>query len=322
MKFWAGLIIGIAATMVVVMGWRMWPRSKVEMPVVVKEYPLQKYAIENLAARQEWGGVIELGEITATESGYIARKFYFDSDGKRVSGLMHIPDECVKCPTVVQFRGYYDRETYFSGAGTYRTASEFARAGMVSIAPDFLGFGESASPSADVFEARFQTYTAAVNLLYSIKSLNFVDNEKIGIWGHSNGGHIALTALEITGRQYPTVLWAPVTAVFPYSILYYTDDYDDEGWALRQDLARFEEDYDVNKFTLVNYLEKVQAPMLLLQGTVDLDIPLKWSRGIVDQLEKLEKDVEYREYSGADHNMVPRWNEAVGESIEFFRKSW
>ena len=84
----------------------------------------------------------------------------------------------------------------------------------------------------DVFEERFQTYTTAMNLLAGIEKWERAG--KIGIWGHSNGGQIALTVLEISQKEYPTVLWAPVSKPFPYSILYYTDEAEDRGKALRK----------------------------------------------------------------------------------------
>ena len=326
MKFVVGLAVGLVAGFIIgFIDWdNLWPRQvPMTVPEVV-ELPLEKYQVEKLAARTDWGSAIEMGELEATHSassgqaGYVIQKFYFESDGDRVSGLAHVPDECIKCPVIAQFRGYYDRNKNFPGAGTRRTAAEFVKAGYITLAPDFLGYGESASPSADVFEARFQTYTTAVNLLYSIKSLEFIDPDRVGLWGHSNGGHIALTVLEITGAVYPAVVWAPVTAAFPYSILYYTDDYDDGGQALRKDLARFEDNYDVNKYTLVNYLDRINAPVLYQQGTDDPDIPIKWSRRLVGQMRGMDKLVDYVEYSGADHNMLPVWETAVARDIEFF----
>ena len=92
----------------------------------------------------------------------------------------------------------------------------------ITLAPDFLGYGGSDSESSNIFESRFQTYTTVLTLLKSINKENFPnwDQKNIFIWAHSNGGQIALTVLEITGENYPTVLWAPVTESFPYSILF------------------------------------------------------------------------------------------------------
>ncbi len=303
MKYVLGLLIGLLIGASIVY-W--WPR-KVEVPRP-KEYPLLKYTIENLGKRTYDSQIVLDDEI---KMGVF--KFHFLSDGKRVNGLAHIPTECEKCPVIVQFRGYADVENYESGYGTAHSAEVFAKEGFISLAPDFLGYGGSAGPSADVFEARFETYTTALNLLAAIDKWQ-MSNGQIGVWGHSNGGQIALTALEVTGKNYPTVLWAPVTASFPYSILYFDDD---GKKLLRQKLAKFEEDYDTDLFSLTNYLDRIFAPVLIQQGTGDRQVPYEWNRDLLTKLK-----TEYIEYAGADHNMVPSWNEVVRKDIEFFKQHW
>jgi dipeptidyl aminopeptidase/acylaminoacyl peptidase len=141
---------------------------------------------------------------------------------------------------------------------------------------------------------------------------------QVGIWGHSNGGQIALVALEVTEKDYPTVLWAPVSAPFPYSVLYYTYDYEDGGKQMRNKLAEFEVDYDVELFNPVFYLGRIRAPVLWQQGTADPDVPVRWARDAVRNLQ----GVEYVEYPGADHNLIPVWNRVVSEDIEFFGEHW
>jgi len=292
-----GLVIGAMG----VLGWGKYKEPKIVE--VKKEYPLLKYTIENLGKRSYDSQIILDDEVKKG-----VHKFHFDSDGKRVNGLAHIPEECGKCPVIAQFRGYAEVDGYESGYGTTHSAEVFAKAGFISLAPDFLGYGGSASPSADVFEARFETYTTALNLLAGIEKWD--KTKSIGIWGHSNGGQIALTVLEV--KNYPAVLWAPVSAPFPYSILYYTGDGDK---LLRRELAKFEEDYDTDLYSLTKYLDRIESPVLVQQGTADEQVPYKWNR-------KLGERFEYIEYPEADHNLVPSWSEAVKEDIEFYKKHW
>lgn len=279
--------------------------------------PLDKYTIENLGKR-EYGSEIIWDEITATASAFFVQKFYFDSDGKRVSGLAHIPKNCDKCPVILQIRGYAQPLGYKSGFGTWRSAEKFAEAGFISLAPDFLGYADSASPAADIFEERFEKYTTVLNLLAAISHWSLANSQKIGLWGHSNGGQIALTVLEATGRGYPTTLWAPVSAGFPYSILFYMNDNSVGDRELRKKLAEFETVYDANKFNLLNYLDKINSPMQIHQGTGDADVPVLWTRNLVNQMKSLEKEVDYFEYPGADHNLSSDWSVVVLRDISFF----
>lgn len=282
---------------------------------VVFEKPLEKYSIKNLTLRTFTPSQIVFDEAIATTSAYTVYTFHFLSDGNKITGLAHMPVGKGPLPVIVQFRGYVDREKYFSGEGTQRSAEVFARNGFVSLAPDFLGYGKSDMPSADVFEERFQTYTAARNLLASVKTLPKADGTKIGIWGHSNGGQIALTVLETLEKPIPASLWAPVSKPFPYSILYYTDEAEDHGKLLRKRLAEFEKDYDVELYSLTNYLDRITGPLQIHQGSDDAAVPVSWS----DALAKIVH-ASYFIYPGADHNMMGAWKTVVARDVEFFRK--
>ncbi len=281
------------------------------------EKPLEKYSILRLSGRVFTGSQIILDEPVATTSAYTKYMFHFTSDGKKVTGVAHIPNgENKRFPVIVQFRGYADREKYFPGEGTQRSAEVFAQNGFISLAPDFLGYGGSDMPSPDVFEERFETYTTALNLLASVGSLPMADPLKVGIWGHSNGGQIALTVLEILGRPIPATLWAPVSKPFPYSILYYTDEADDHGKLLRKRLADFEKEYDTELYSLTNYVERITGPVQLHQGAGDESVPKKWS----DELVKKMPGINYFTYPVADHNMMPDWSTVVSRDITFFGK--
>ncbi len=287
----------------------------------VLEKPLDKYTIENLRKRKYAPSEIVLDEQVETTDYFNSYNFHFQSDGKKVTGLAHIPVKPnQKYPVIVQFRGYVDQKTYESGIGTKRSSEVFAKNGFVTLAPDFLGYGGSASPSADVFESRFETYTTAANLLASVSTLPQADAEKIGIWGHSNGGHIALTVLEITGKPYPTTLWAPVTKPFPYSILFYTDEYDDFGKMLRKHLAEFEADYDADLYSLHKYFDYIEAPLQLHQGNSDIEVPKMWSDEFAELFKNIGKPVTYYVYPGADHNLSGAWDTVVSRDIAFFQK--
>lgn len=298
--------------------------SSVLSPITqVMERNLDKYTIDNLSKRQGMAGQIVLEEAIATASAYTVYRFHFLSGGKTVTGLAHIPldtDESHPHPVVVQIRGYVDHSVYEPGMGTKRSAEVFAQQGMISLAPDFLGYGNSDNPSADVFEERFQTYVVVLDLLASASSLPGADASRVGLWAHSNGGQIALTVLEITKGTYPTVLWAPVTRAFPYSILYYTDEADDKGKALRKKLSEFERDYDVDLYTMVNYTDRIAAPLQIHQGDADEAVPEKWSKEFVAMLKTHDADVEYFVYPGADHNLQPGWSTAMNRSLEFYRR--
>jgi dipeptidyl aminopeptidase/acylaminoacyl peptidase len=302
--------------------------------------PLLAYTFQNLRKTEFPKNPITFGLVVSENNDFISQVFYFSvpktpgsKTMEKVSGLANIPKKSGNYPVIVMFRGFVPDNVYKQGVGTQPVAEVLAKNGYITLAPDFLGYGQSASPSADPFENRFQTYTTALTLLSSLPTLNSglsasysattADLNKIGIWGHSNGGHIALSTLEISGVTYPTVLWAPVSASFPYSILYYTDESDDQGKALRKTLSGFEINYNTDLFSPTNFLDWIKAPLEINQGTADQEVPYWWSETLVATLKKDNVSVKYLTYPGADHNMLPDgWSNAALNTLDFYNQEF
>lgn len=292
----------------------------------IKPTPLAKYTIDNLSKVTIVPSTIQIGKVLKTDPKFTSYEFTFSFDPtltngpkKIVSGLINIPVSPGPYPVIVMYRGYVDQTKYFIGEGTQHAAEVFAANGYITVAPDFLGYADSDKESSDIFESRFQTYTTATETLASVKSLKDWDQKNIFIWAHSNGGQIALTTLEISGVNYPTVLWAPVSKPFPYSILYYLDESPDNGKYIITHLADFMGNYDVTKYSLTNYLTNIKAPIQLNQGTNDDAVPFAWSDRLNTEFKDATISATYIKYPGADHNLQPGWNTVVENNLQFFK---
>lgn len=303
----------------------------------LRVHPLERYALDTLSQTEIKPGKLEIKNALKEDPDYTSYLFELtfnpNLDGKtfkKTTGQINLPAQASlpseervpsdnqKYPLLVMFRGYINQEIYRTGDGTRNAAAFFAKNGFITISPDFLGYAGSDSESGNIFESRFQTYVTALAVLKSVNQITNWDGKNIFIWAHSNGSQIALTVLEISAVDYPTVLWAPVSKPFPYSILYYTDDSSDGGKLIRHELATFEKDYDVDKYSLTNYLDKINAPILVNQGTADDAIPKAWTDGLVANLRKLDKDVTYTIYPGANHDMRPLWDSVILDNLNYF----
>lgn len=300
-----------------------------------KILPLKRYEIESLKNERQAAKDILIGE--NFESNLVSSSYLFSMLDKQssVSGLINIPGGHNLKGLIILIRGFVPREIFTSGTGTKRIGEFLSANGFVTIAPDFLGYGNSSSPSALPLEERFQTYSTLLSLLSSIpnleKSIKNAFPEKnidlmsqnIGLFGHSNGGHIALAILEITGKTYPTVLWAPVSKPFPFSILAYTDEYDDKGKALRKIISDFEVDYDIEMYSIDNYFDLINAPLSIHQGLNDIEVPYWWSDDFTSLLESKNKNFEYFKYPGEDHNFNQgTWETLADRTLNFYLKEF
>jgi len=291
---------------------------------IKKNLPLEKYSFLALREKEYQASEIILEKIISEEEEYTSWLFSYESDGKKVTGMLNIPKGEGSFPVVVMLRGYADDEIYFTGLGTRKVAGIFAENGFLTLAPDFLGFGGSDSSSADILEARFERPITVLSLLESIKTLEKADKDNIFLWGHSNGGQIAISVLEILEREIPTTLWAPVVKGFPESVLYYMDDSpppgadgeDDQGKKVKKAIDRFIKDYNEEDYSIETYFSDIKAPIQIHYGGLDPLVPEDW---IDDFIENFEKDVFYYKYPKSDHNLAQDWDEVVEKDIEFFR---
>lgn len=320
-----------------------------------QEYRLRQYGIEALAEYPYQTSQLQLNAATAETEDYTTHLFSYQTLGKTMSGQVHRPTSPAPAdgyPVVIMLRGWVPAEAYTAGLGTSAAAEVFAENGYVTLAPDFFGYGQSDPEAENSWEARFQKPLNVIELIKSAREYQQLqqaeqviklDSDRLALWGHSNGGQIALTTLEILREPIPTTLWAPVTAPFPYSILFYSDEHLDEGKEMRKWLSLFEENYDVYQFSLTKYLQRLTGFLQIHQGTADEAVPAVWNDEFTDKLElenerrdelraaiaestqaaTLEQplpniEYDYYRYPGADHNLRPSWQTVVKRDLEFF----
>lgn len=280
------------------------------------------YSFENLHRREYFRSEIRLEKVLDEKKVFTSYIFSFSADGRRITGLANIPNKEGKFPVAILIRGWVDEEVYQTGMGSKKMADFLAENGFLTLAPDLLGYGSSDPAFADILLTRFFHPITIITLLHSLDSLPLADPNKVVIWGHSNGGQIALSVLEITGEKIPTSLWAPVAAPFPGSVLYFAKEMEDGGEKLKEIITDFEKEYNSREFSITNFLGQINAPLIIHQGMADESIPPEWTNNLVSQLRSLNKEVIYYQYLGENHNF--NYGEAPEmrrRDLKFFREN-
>jgi uncharacterized protein len=327
-------LIGGGAVLFVALGLCLWVTaggkrqllSPLGMQPVATERPYAKYTFQRLAARPFSPTNIELGTVLAETEKYTSYLFFYQSEGRRISGQLNLPKLSRTMAVIVMARGYVDKDVYATGMGTKNAASYYASQGYITLAPDFSGYGESDPEDTNALGARLVKPVEILDLISSLASLPQVDLQRVYLWGHSNGGQIMLSVAEIWGKMQKEkitirgmVLWAPVSKPFPYNILYYTDEASDQGKWLRAQVAEFEKDYDVFEYSIDKFFAWITLPVQLHQGTADEAVPKIWSDQLVKSL-KIGSN-RYYTYPGANHNLTPGWEKVVARDVDFFQNT-
>jgi len=297
---------------------------------------VNSYSLRNLLNYQYRTSVITIQRLAFKDDLQHAYNVSFTSMGLTVSGRLSIPTAApdnIK-GIVIMLRGYQRLSTYYTGKGTENASLTYIQNGWIVISPDFLGYALSSPIPSPDFMAQFYSTINAVELYKSLEliaapqtrpspqvfqyssSVPLTDRvtlpvsfKKIVLWGHSNGGQVALHFLEIIQKPVDTVLWAPVCIDFPDSAGHFGRG---AAWA-----ESFKELYTARDFSLFNYLDKIAegTRIRLNHGDADTSTPISWSDALSKAIEdeNIRRDanrrgrilLRYARHQGADHNMYP-----------------
>jgi len=128
-----------------------------------------------------------------------------------------------------------------------------------------------------------------------LRSLPYVDGKRIGIFGWSYGGYMALMCLMQAPDTFAAaVAGAPVTDWTLYDT-HYTERYlstpqaDPEGYAASN---------------VLSHAEKLQRPLLLMHGMADDNVLFANSTALMKRLQDLQKPFDLMTYPGGKHGLI------------------
>ena len=226
------------------------------------------------------------------------------ADGKPVPATLMVHknlDRSTRHPAIIWIHGSGADQNYLGWhPGSYRMYYSMhqylAQQGYVILTPDYRGSsGYSRDWNTGVFHDLRGGETQDVNGGADyLKTLPYVDPDRIGIWGLSYGGFMTLQSIITAPKLFRCAIdvagvgdWATWTT----------------GGALLGRLGGTPvtdpELYD--RSAPVRHLDKIVDPLLILQGTNDTNVPLWETLKVVDRLEKLGTPFEMAFYPGEIH---------------------
>jgi dipeptidyl aminopeptidase/acylaminoacyl peptidase len=155
----------------------------------------------------------------------------------------------------------------------------------------------------------------AVSGVRYLRSLGFVDAERVGIYGMSYGGHLVLSALV----KSPTVFKAgiDIAGVADMQMVYDTAG---RGAVLSR-LGTPQESPDLYRTaSAISLVDQLQSPVMILHGTDDPNVSILQSLQLVDALLARNKRFEFEAYPGELHFFTRSrsWIDAFAKMERFF----
>ena len=292
--------------------------------------------IEAQRKKEYPGSDIAIEQTLSPGSNYQRFIASYKSDGLKIYALLTVPNGPAPeggFAAIVFNHGYIPPAEYSTTEKYVAYVDGFAKEGYIVFKPDFRGHGQSEGrPEGAYYSDAY--ITDVLNAVSSIKKYQDANPAKIGMWGHSMGGHLTLRAMVISKDIKAGVIWGGVVA-----------SYDDmmNNWRRRvpwmpstserqfrrpsrQDLIdSFGEPKDNPDFwqsiSPIYFVDEISGPVQIHHGTADESVPLGFSQSLNDSLKNAQKTVEFYKYEGADHNLSgSAFSQAIGRSVEFFDK--
>jgi dipeptidyl aminopeptidase/acylaminoacyl peptidase len=233
---------------------------------------------------------------------------YPSQDGKPVHANLFVPpnlDRSRKHPAIVwihgdlvtqNYDGWHIRRDY----GAYYSFHQYLmqRDGYVVLAPDYrgsIGYGKDwrLGVYRDLGGKDAEDVLAGVDYL---RSLGYVDTERIGVWGLSYGGFLTLRTMVMK----PTAFRAGIDVS---GVTDWGDYLRDPGqpWLFARMGTREDNPKQYEQGAPVRQVSQIARPLMVLGSTADTNVPYEQTVRLVDQLLKAGKDFEFMMYPGEFH---------------------
>lgn len=306
----------------------------VEEASFLEQYPeeYQRLTIPYLREQAFPGSQIQINQTVAQSSSYTSYLATYESEGLKVNGLLTQPQGKMPdggWPAVVFIHGYIPPENYRTIEKYVAYVDYLARNGLVVFKIDLRGHGNSEGDPNGAYYSSDYIYDA-LNAYASLQKLDYVNEEKVGLWGHSMAGNVVMRAMAVNPEIPVGVIWAGAVYTYLDMAKYRIQDSSyqpsqNPNRNRRQDLydsvGEVSED---NQFwqavAPVNYLADLRGNVEIHHSVNDSVVNIGYSRDLSEALKNAGVQHNYYEYQSGGHNIEsPAFNTAIQRTVSAFQ---
>ena len=292
--------------------------------------------IAALLEREIVGSAITFEQQLPDGPSYAQHLVSYISEGNKIYGLLTIPFGEVPpggFKAIVFNHGFIPPASYRTTERYTAYVNTLAGHGFVVFKIDMRGHGSSEGEPTGSYYSPAYTIDA-IAALKSLQTLDFVDPQGIGMWGHSMAGNLVLRAMLIEPDIRAGVIWAGAVYSYDDFVTYRISDPSSSGVITEESPSRRrgrelraaygQPNSEVpywRAVSLTEHIELLQKPLQIHHAVNDPVVNIGYSRDLALVLEENNKLYEFYEYEGGGHDInSPYFEEAMLRTVAFFQK--
>ncbi len=292
--------------------------------------------IEALRARDIQGSPITIEQQLANGVSYAQYIASYISEGNKIYGLLTVPfgdPPSGGFKAIVFNHGYIPPTSYETTQRYVAYVSTLASHGFVVFKIDLRGHGNSEGEASGTYFSPDYTLDA-IAAFKSLQTLDYVDPNGIGMWGHSMAGNLVLRAMLVEPDIKAGVIWAGAVYSYDDFVKYRISDPSrppttgTETPSRRRSRELIETYGEPNSaepywraVSLTANIDYLQSPLQLHHAVDDPVVNIGYSIDLSAVLAEHGKVYEFYQYAGGGHDInSPYFEDAILRTIEFFQK--
>ncbi len=297
-------------------------------------FPFDDLTIPYLKNRDYQSSIGEQTQVDSNSS-YTSYLTSYQSDGLQINSLLTVPtgeEPESGWPAVIFIHGYIPPQNYQTQSNYASYVDYLAKNGLVVLKIDLRGHGDSQGDATGAYYSG-DYIVDTLNAYSALENSNFVDKDKIYLWGHSMAGNVVMRSLAAKPTIPKVVIWAG--AVYTYEDFqefrisdnsYRPPETSSERSQNRQKLMEMYGEFDPNhwfwqQLPATNYLNDIGGEIEIHHAVDDETVDIGYSRNLDKILEDVNIKHQLFEYSSGGHDISgSSFTTAMQRTVDFLKK--